>query len=128
MTKLKPTYYELDRFKHISGIYAIGVDDEILYIGQSVSIGDRLLCHFHPDAFDYILEKTYREKGAVNRYKALGLYHHIFKRKDEIWFTILARVPQSALNQEESKLIDQYKPRYNYEGIDKPFAGTMGKI
>lgn len=107
--------------KNISGIYAIGFEDIILYIGQSKSIGDRMLSHFEERAFEKTIDKIIKEDGQANRCKTLAMYYYIKENKKYIWFTILEECSLDKLNELEEKYINQYKPRYNYAGVDIPF-------
>ena len=103
----------------ISGIYALTYEDEIIYIGQSTNICNRVKSHMKDTNVNDTIAKIYKEDGKVNRCKQLAMYHFIDKHKEDIGFKILKETDE--LNKYEKELIEQYKPRYNYKGVDVPY-------
>lgn len=120
MLKYAFTLKEIKPFRHKSGIYAIGYQDEIFYIGQSVDLGARLGAHRKENAFEATLEAIFKEDGNVNRSKALAMYSFINKNRENIYFLILKETKD--LDKWEEYYIDLYKPRYNYKGINIPYS------
>lgn len=107
-----------------SGIYALmGPDGEIIYIGQSKNIFKRLRAHNNPHQIQNTLRQIAEENGNVHRDKQLALYMFIDNNKDEIGVKILEFCEVAELNEAEKYYIEQYKPRFNYEGVNIPFKG-----
>ena len=120
MIKYAFTLKEMKPFGGISGIYAIGYQDEIFYIGQSIDIKARLQKHRREKAFEDILSLIFKENGRVNRCKELAMYNFINEHREDIYFIILEETTE--LNGREQYYIEKYKPRYNYKGVDVPYA------
>lgn len=109
-----------------SGIYGITYNDEIIYIGQAKNIEDRLEYHFNTNtAIRTILAEQIAEGFGTPydqyNYKTLSLYCFITANYNKIGFTILMECPIEELNYYEEYFIKEYKPRYNWGGVDVPF-------
>ena len=120
MIKYAFTLKEMKPFGGVSGIYAIGYQDEIFYIGQSVDIKVRLQKHRREKAFDDTLKEILITDGRVNKCKALAMYNFINEHREDIYFIILEETTE--LNEREQYYIEKYRPRYNYKGIDVPYT------
>lgn len=112
------TISNIDKYNKVKGIYALIYKDEIIYIGQSKSIGDRLKDHRSTKPQE-IVKKIIREQGQCNRCKSLAMYDFIQNNIDEINFAVLKETDE--LNYYEEYYITKYKPKYNYRGVDIPF-------
>lgn len=83
-----------------SGIYAIMVDNKVLYIGQSVNMWDRIHQHM-----SYIL-KPHREK----KYQLFHIFN-LYGKKIE--FEVLEYVNPKELDEREAYYINHYLPPLN---------------
>lgn len=111
---------ETKLFKNVSGIYALIHNEEIIYIGQSKSIQERLNKHRESEYnIKEILHKIKKEEGRCNRTKQLLMYQYITEHKEEMKFTILKKTTDR--NKWEEHYITLYKPKFNYKGVDIPY-------
>lgn len=109
----------LDRksFNDICGIYALVYDNEIIYIGQSMNIGNRLRQHNGAYQIEETLRKIKKEQGNCNRTKQLALYMFIDEHREDINFIIIGTCAPTELDDYEKEYISRYKPIFNYKGV-----------
>lgn len=112
------TLDEIRNFNDKSGIYALIYDNEVIYVGQSKNIGDRLRTHRRTKV-EQIVNKIIKEGGKVNRSKQIALYDFINGNKEDIQFVVLLETKE--LNRYEEHYIKLFQPKYNYKGVDVPF-------
>ena len=117
---------ETYRYNGKSGIYAIFYGKEIIYIGQAKDVGKRLDQHFNTNA---AIRSLLAEQEVVGfntpkdayYYRTLSMYCFITAHFDEIGIAMLHDCPIGDLNEWEESFIKEYKPRFNYGGVDAPF-------
>ena len=118
------TLDEFKKYQGISGIYGLiydnGKEKEVIYIGQSVDIQQRLRKHRNENAFQNTLNEIIREDGKTNRCKALAMYYFIDTNRDNIKFAVFEETQE--LEKWEEYYIKLFKPKYNYIGIDVPYS------
>ena len=113
------TLNDFARFKDKSGIYAIVHNNEIIYVGQSSKINERLRTHNSPGYIETITKKIIKEGGKCNRSKSLAMAYFIKEHREELYFTVLKETTE--LNKWEEYYITSFKPRFNYKGVDVPY-------
>lgn len=88
------------------GIYGIWIEDELVYIGKSKNMLDRIVTHIR-----HILKPREKEE---NKYKEL-------REAAALKFDVLLYVRVEELNQKEAELIWKHKPRLNtvYPKVEK---------
>lgn len=111
------TLEEIKKFKKKSGIYALIYDNEVIYVGQSVNLGDRLRTH-RTTTPQQIVDKIIKEEGRSNRSKQLAMY--AFLEKHDIQFVVLLETTE--LDKYEEHYIKLFLPKFNYKGVDVPYA------
>ena len=111
---------EIKKCAHKSGIYAILYNDIAIYIGKSKDVHERLSAHCRDSAFEQTLARILKEDGKCNRCKSLAMYDFIRKNKENLSFTVL-EADEDQLSSLEKKYITQYKPKYNYSGVDDKY-------
>ena len=118
---MKPfTIENIKEYKDKQGIYALILDEEVVYVGQSTNLYKRLRKHFNSEsALKDVLKMIEKEKGRCNRTKQVALYKFINIYKQEMKFIILKETDE--LNKYEEQYITMYKPRFNYKGVDVPY-------
>lgn len=115
---------DINLFKKKSGIYGLihityGVE-EVIYIGQSVDIANRLKTHRNAKyQFQQTIDKYIKENGRSNRAKQMALYRFLDVNKEDIFFVVFKETEE--LNKWEEHYITLFKPRFNYKGVDVPF-------
>ena len=112
------TLDEIRSFNNTSGIYALIYDNEVIYVGQSKNIGDRLRTH-RRTRVEQIVSKIIKEGGKMNRSKQVALYDFITNNKEDIQFIVLLETKE--LDRYEEHYIKLFQPKYNYKGVDVPF-------
>ena len=112
------TLENIGMFSGKRGIYGLVYDDEIIYVGQSKNIGNRLKTHRKANTKS-IIDHIIREEGKCNRCKQLALYYFIDENREEMNFVILEETED--LNEREKYYISLFKPKYNYKGVDVPY-------
>lgn len=106
----KSTKQILDGY-NIMGIYGIYLDDELVYIGQSINIKNRWIKHKENIEKPIIILDD-REKGLDVLYNKLGDYYRA--NIESIYFCVLEKVNnKNKLKQLENKYIEYFKPKYN---------------
>lgn len=100
----------------VTGVYALKYRGNIIYIGQSKDIRQRLNTHARAA---YQLEKLEENKDrrdplAYQIQKAR--YEFIRDNESRITFTYIP-VPSELLDEVEQQEIQKYKPVFNYQGI-----------
>ena len=108
------------------GIYGITYNEQIIYIGQSKDIEERLEQHFNTNsAIRSILAEQevsgFGTKYDQYTYKTLSMYCFITAHYNKIGFVVLAQCPIEELDEWEKAFIKEYKPRFNWGGVDVPF-------
>lgn len=106
-------------FNNKSGIYALIYDNEVIYIGQSINLKDRLNRHGRKSKVNETIKKIEKEEGKVNRSKQLAMYLFIDKHRENIQFAILKET--NDLNKYEKHYIELFTPKFNYKGVDVPY-------
>ena len=112
------TLEDIRCFNGTSGIYALIYDSEVIYVGQSINIGERLRTH-RRTTVKQIVDKIIDEGGKSNRCKQIALYDFITNNKDDIQFVVLLETNE--LNKYEEHYIKLFLPKYNYKGVDVPY-------
>ena len=99
----------------ISGIYGIKYKDEIIYVGQSKNVRQRINAHFK---WQTQINEIYR-KGLKTQAQRLRLqfYKFIGEHQEDISPLLLEECNLGKLNDQEEYWIKHYKPRFNYEGV-----------
>lgn len=114
------TLEEMKKWKDKKGIYALMYKGFVIYVGQSINLGNRLKAHNAPSALDTIVKKVIKEEGRCNHCKAIAMYGFIKEHREEIQFAILKETDE--LNKWEEIYINHWKPKYNYRGVDVPYC------
>lgn len=113
---------DINLFKGKSGVYAFIYDNEVIYVGQSKNIKNRIQAHNRETAFDSTLKKIIQEEGSCNRCKALAMYDFFRKHREEINFIVLKETEE--LDRYEEHYIKLFLPKYNYKGVNVPYKTT----
>lgn len=117
------TLEEMRQFRNKSGIYAIIHNNQVLYVGQSKNLGERLQTHRRENALESTISKIIHEvekSGKCGNYsKTIAMYDYINKHRKEIQFAILLETAE--LNKWEQHYIELFLPKYNYKGVDVPY-------
>lgn len=108
-------------FDKISGIYGLLYENEIIYVGQSINIANRLKDHKRSSNINDIINRIIKEDGNCNRCKQLAMYYFLDEHKKEIEFVLLKECKIEELNYYEEKYITKFKPRFNYKGVIIPY-------
>lgn len=101
------------------GVYGIFVDDELIYIGQTKNFKERFKSHnsnFHVS--DKALYKKMRMEKEAGKQVSIKPLINV----EEL--DIKGSLKRRDLEAMELALISLYKPKYNYEGIVKPYCFT----
>lgn len=114
------------RFAGKSGIYAIIYDTEIIYIGQSADVEERLEQHLNTNS---AIRSLLAEQEVVGfgtpkdpyYYRTLSMYCFITAHYDHIFIALLEECPTHLLNEWEEAYIKEFRPRFNYGGVDAPY-------
>ena len=117
---------ETYRYDGVSGIYALFYNKEIIYIGQSKDVGERLEQHLNTNT---AIRSLLAEQEIVGfntpkdpyYYRTLSMYCFITAHYDKIGIGMLCDCPVGDLNGWEESFIKEYKPRFNYGGVDAPY-------
>ncbi|MDO5848846.1 MAG: GIY-YIG nuclease family protein [Methanobrevibacter sp.] len=121
--------YNLDNLDHIEsfsgkcGIYLLIHNDEVFYVGQSGNLRNRLKDHWHAD-INEILDSIKKDDGKYNLTKHLAMYLFIEDNLEDIEFEVI-ECHKSELNFLEQETIKQHAPRYNIQGVSKPFFSQV---
>lgn len=108
--------------KEKSGIYYLYYDNEIIYIGQSKDIYDRL-CHHRN--WNSSLKKAQQNRDGGH---LVELYQFIGEHLDFIEFGIFRFTHSLEENNYwEEHFIKTYKPKYNYAGVDIAYIPVKEK-
>lgn len=116
--KYNLTLKDIKPFNDKQGIYALIHNGEIIYIGQSINLGNRLRTHRRANT-QTIISQIIQEEGKINRCKTLAMYYFINENIDDMYFTILEETIN--LNEREEYYITKHQPKFNYKGVDVPF-------
>lgn len=117
-------------FNKKAGVYFLIHRDEIIYIGQSQNLKERLNNHKSPDtAFQKILKQIAKEdpKYAKGKIKSLNRCYYIGMNLNEIEFRVISNgrlKDKNKREQLEEYCISLFKPRFNLSGIDIPYRRT----
>lgn len=111
-------------FNKVSGIYGLMYityeTEEIIYVGQSINIANRLRTHRAAKSqFQKAVDQYIQEEGRCNRSKQMALYRFIDANKDDLFFVVLAETDE--LDKWEEHYITLFKPRFNYKGVNVPY-------
>ena len=112
------TLDEIKLFDGKQGIYGLIYDNQIIYVGQSVNLGDRLRTHRRANT-NTIINKIIKEEGRNNLCKTLAMYYFIDANRDDMYFVILEETQD--LNNREYHYISLFQPKFNYKGVDVPY-------
>lgn len=115
---------DISLFKNKSGIYGLIYDGEVIYVGQSKNLKDRLSTHNRTTQIQNTIKAIIREEGKINRTKQLAMYYFIDEHREEMQFIILKETDE--LNKYEEHYISLFQPKYNYKGVDVPFNKEAG--
>lgn len=110
--------------KNISGVYGLFYHGDLIYVGQSQNVRNRLKHHYSKTAIT-TLEKTMMkedEKYHEGRRKQLEMYYFIQDNIEFIYWMIIVECEVKDLNQWEQKIIETLQPRYNQSGVTKPYV------
>ena len=111
-------------FKNKSGIYGLihqGYNkEEVIYVGQSKNLANRLGDHSRPTSqLEKVISAYVKENGRSNRAKQMGLYRFLECNIDDVFFVVLKETED--LNEWEEHYITLFKPAFNYKGVDVPY-------
>lgn len=119
LNKYKFSKEQIKLCPKVSGIYALIHNQEIIYIGQSKSLRQRLQHHYRAEsALQGVYAQQKEEQYQCNREYAILMYKFIIEHKDELEFLILP-VEVEKLNEIELLYISKYQPKFNYAGKEK---------
>lgn len=115
---------DINIFQKKSGIYGIMYmtyeTEEVIYIGQSVNIANRLRTHRNATSqLKKAIDQYILEEGRCNRSKQMALYRFIEANKDDLFFVIFKETDE--LDKWEEHYITLFKPRFNYKGVVVPY-------
>lgn len=110
---------EIKLFQNKSGVYALIHNNEVIYVGQSKNLSQRLYTHHSKTALEQTIKKIAKEDGKCNRTKQVAMYDFIDKHRTDIYFVILKETNE--LDKYEKHYIELFKPKYNYKGVDVPY-------
>ena len=102
--------------RNTAGIYALVHDNKVIYVGQSVSMRDRLLKHSHADKR---LEELFKTKTHTNTKKYLiqkERYEFIKENIEDILY-LFVPCEKDKLDELEKYYITKHQPKYNYVGV-----------
>ena len=121
----------INKYRNRAGIYAIireyNKEFELLYIGQSKNLAERLHTHSKKNNLENVVNKVIAERGKCNRLKAIAFYGLIKEWRDDICFYILEELDPTdedyyrKIDELEEKYITEYQPPFNYLGVDVPY-------
>lgn len=110
-----------------SGIYALLYNDEIIYIGQSKRVGQRLKRHRNAQQqlndMAYKIKEEQKKDVYIYRDLSIEFYNFILAHQNEIYFLVFL-CPIEDLDKIEEYYITKYKPKYNYAGVEGPYIGV----
>lgn len=109
---------DIDLFQNKQGIYGLIYEDEIIYVGQSKKLSNRLRTHWKANT-DSVIKSIIKEDGKIHRCKQLAMYYFITEHRDEMSFVILEETED--LNDRECHYITLFQPKFNYKGVDVPY-------
>ena len=109
----------------ISGIYAILYRGQIIYIGQSENIYNRIKQHFKLTQNVKKLVEQQDKNGYLKDWEQLSLKKNLFiaEFSDDISWEILELCEVDDLDLNEKYWIEKYKPIFNYEGVVTEYHG-----
>lgn len=100
-------------FKDVCGIYALLYEGEVIYIGKSKNIADRLRRHNAIFAVDSILNTIKKENGRCDRSKELALHTLIDEHRNDIYFCLVGTCAIDELEEYKQEYIGRYNPIFN---------------
>ena len=109
---------DIKLFNERKGIYGLIYNNQVIYVGQSNNLGERLRKHRRANTND-IINKIIDEDGRCNRCKNLAMYYFIEKNREDIQFVIFEETDD--LDNREYHYITLFQPKYNYKGVDIPY-------
>ena len=115
---------DINLFNKISGIYGLVYvtynTEEIVYVGQSKNIANRLKTHRRAKSqLQKTIDKYIASQGRVNMSKQMALYQFIDCNKSDLFFVVFTETDE--LDKWEEHYITLFKPRFNYKGVDVPY-------
>lgn len=113
------TKEEFKRFNGKSGVYGLVYDNEVIYVGQSKKLNERLKAHSKEGKVEETIKLIIKEDGKCNRSKQLAMYNFIDKHREDMQFIVLIETDE--LNKYEEHYIKLFQPKYNYKGVDIPY-------
>ena len=103
----------IDKYNY-KGIYCIKIDDEIVYVGQSMNIYKRVIAHMN-----HII-RNFDKEDKEWKYDRLRDYWKLNKTiKYDILYKINNKISKKELLELEKFYIDLYKPKLNKEYRNK---------
>lgn len=109
---------DIKLFNERKGIYGLIYNNQVIYVGQSKNLGERLRTHRRAD-INAIINKIIDEDGRCNRCKNLAMYYFINSNREDIQFVIFEETED--LDNREYHYITLFQPKYNYKGVDIPY-------
>lgn len=104
------------RYRGVSGIYAFLFEDNVIYVGQSKNMRERLLKHHSINGNINKVNKDRERYPVDSQLNTLAFYNFLKEHIQEIEFIALP-VEIDKLNEVEEHYINKYKPRFNYAGV-----------
>lgn len=106
---------EYKRFNRMSGIYALVYKNEIIYVGQSCNVRQRLISHH---GYRSVLRGLYKRKQPYSDSTQfrINFYTFIKENMKDIQFLAIPVEPIDLIKTEKH-YIEKYKPRFNYAGV-----------
>ena len=112
-------------YLNVSGVYAFIYNNEVIYVGQSKNVGDRIKHHYSTDVCIRKIEKEMLKdtKGIYREAREfrINFYKFLKENINDINFIVLP-VEIGKLNQEEELYINKYKPKYNWAGVKDKYT------
>lgn len=101
-------------------------DDNVIYIGQSKNMRNRILTHFSKNTYNHYIEQEQRNPIEANH--VIAERYRVFQQyKDQINL-ICIPMPIEKLNETEEYYINKYQPKYNWAGVRTKYTGVKRQL
>ena len=102
--------------RNTAGIYALIHNNKVIYVGQSVSMRDRLLKHSNADKRLEELAQTHTHTNTQQYLIQKKRYEFIKENIEDILY-LFVPCEKDVLDEMEKHYITKHKPKYNYIGV-----------
>ena len=111
------------------GIYALTFGGQVIYVGQSKDIENRVKDHFRWKTRVKEIQKKGQKQGGYTRGQIVQLsrYQFIGMHEGKVSYKILEECSESQLDAYEEYWIKRYNPIFNYEGVYVEYRGQRKK-